>query len=230
MAQLTNTVAKKIFLTKTGKSMFIWVTVCSIISSVAVVVSIALTQRIFFINKVIDEKNKTINDLKLNNSEIPKLQDSVRALNSNQNLIDSKARESDEPVQVVLDALPSELNTAALGSYLDELRSKYSNGVDVSNIGIGPSDYTSTSSSLNSTKVAGAYEIPVTFNLEGSQENVINFLTNLERSVRAIDIRTISSLISPKEGVSNNIKVDLSGVVYYQPAKTIKVEEKALSR
>lgn len=230
MANQTNSVAKKLFLSKTGKNMFLWVTVCSIVSAISIVISITLIQRILFINKVINEKGITTKILSNNNSEIPKLQDAIRALNSNQNLINIKAHDSDEPIQVILDALPSEFNSAGLGSYLQELVAKYSEGLNISAVSVGTQDYASTDVSVPSEKVSGAFEIPISFAAEGPEVEVKNFLKNLEKSIRALDIRLVSIVDSPKEGVSKNVTVSFSGVAYYQPSKTIKIQEKELKQ
>ena len=219
-----NSASKKTILQKTGKNMFVWVTIASIACSVSIVFSIILIQRIFFINTLIDEKNKTLKTLSSNNDAIPKLQNSVRALNSNQELINAKARESDDPVQVVLDALPTEPNYPALGASFQQVLLNNRPGIKILGLTVNQTA-TGSGSSNQSTKHPGLYEMPFSFSAQGNTASLINLLTYLEKSIRVVDTKTLSISSSGDEQL-----LSISGVAYYQPPKTIEVKTKEIKQ
>lgn len=232
----TTTQGKKKFLQKSGKNMFAWVTIASIMCSVSIVFSVILFQRIFFINKVIDEKNKTLNTLASNNHAIPSLEDAVRALNSNQDLISAKARQTDDAVQVVLDALPTDSNYPALGASFQQVLLNNKPDIEVLSLSVNQSN--AAASLVESKKIPGVYEMSFDFSVQGSPESILDFLKYLEKSIRAIDTKKMTiyaRLITTKDEKGNPVQkqanvLSISGVTYYQPVKEIKVETKEIKQ
>lgn len=216
----------QIMLSGLGKNMFIWVVVGSVVASISIVLAILFVQRILFMNKVISEKDKTYKTLIANNKAIPDLQNSIRALNSNQELINSKAKLTDEAIQVVLDALPTEPNYAALGASFQQVLLANTPGITVVNLTINKDQNgTSTTSSNQSKKVPGAYEILFSFSVKGDTKALYNLLSYLERSIRVLSTKTMTITSSGNEQV-----LTVTGAAYYQPEKTVKVTSKDIKQ
>ena len=101
---------------KSGRTMFAWVAGASVIAGFAVVVAGFLIQRIVFESKVVVEKQNTVNTLQANNKAVDKLRDEIRVLNTNAALSSVKLNDNEEPLRVILDALPADNNALALGA------------------------------------------------------------------------------------------------------------------
>ena len=113
-------IRKRTQIAMANRVMFIWVAGVSVVFGFALVGSMFLTQMLLFNNRVIQEKNRTIATLMTDNSNVQDLESKVRLLDTNQALIDSKATPDDRAVQVILDALPSEANSLALGASIQK--------------------------------------------------------------------------------------------------------------
>ena len=137
-----------------NRAMFITVAGVSALVGVALVISLFLGQKLLFNEKVLAEKQNTINTLEKNNTLTKELKDNVRVLNTNQSLIDAKARPEDTPLRVVLDALPSDANSSAFGASLQQVLLVGDN-VSIDTLTINPvSGVESSSSDVDSSAVA----------------------------------------------------------------------------
>ena len=107
---------------KANRMMFLWVAMASAVIGFALVISISLMQRIIYNQKVIGEKNKTYSTLANNNKKVSQLEDQIKTINYSSDVLKKlRAKDSDDPIQVVLDALPSDSNRLALGSSLQNV-------------------------------------------------------------------------------------------------------------
>src|SRR5690606_19885847 len=112
---------------------------------------------------------------------------------TNEALSSVKANPDDQAIQVVLDALPSNANSFALGASLQRKLLAGISGLTIESIQVTPvagveslsNDAVSTDAS--GTVVAGGQ---ITFQLvvSGNETALKTVLTNLERSIRAIDV------------------------------------------
>jgi cell division protein FtsL len=230
MADKDTSLRKRAQIAKAGKNMFIWVIIASILLSIAIVVSIILVQRIISVNNTIGQKNKTLQILKNNNKAIPDLENAVRALNSNQSLIDSKANLTDEAVQVVLDALPSEANSLTLGASFQQILLPSATGdISIESLSVTPisgvesADSGTTSTSSTNTNVSGIKPIEFNFAVKGSTDSLIALLKRLESSIRVIDTTNVKI-----ESSGSQQLMTVSGQAYYQPARVFKVTTKKM--
>jgi len=99
-------IRKRSQIAKANKTMFIWIAVASALVGSAVVVSIFLAQKAIFNESVLSLKQQTVSNLDNNNTVAPELKSKIQVLDTNQALMLSKANESDQAIQVILDALP----------------------------------------------------------------------------------------------------------------------------
>ncbi len=214
---------KRTQIARANRVMFMWVAAVSVIVGFGLVGSIFLAQKLFFNEKVLAEKEKTIATLKNDNANVPALEAQVRVLNTNQALIDSKAKPTDQAVQVILDALPSDANILALGASLQSKLLAGINGLTIQSLqvdpvlGVGqpvPSGATAVSAVSNNT-------ITFRFSVSGPQSALQTVLQNLERSIRAIDVTNVRI-----ESQGANELLTVEAQAFYQPAVVVQLTDK----
>jgi hypothetical protein len=211
-----------------NKTMFIWIAVASALVGSAIVVSIFLTQKAFFNEKVLAEKQNTVNVLDNNNLVAPDLEKNIQVLDTDQALASAKANESDQAVQVILDALPSEGNSLALGA---SLQNKLLAGVpgltslDTLQVDpiVGLETLSTDPNTVDASSTGAGNEITFNFTVTGSQDAIKKVLQNLERSIRLIDITSIRI-----ETQQNGQVMTVQAKAYYEPAKTIELKDKVV--
>ena len=208
---------KRTQIAKAGRLMFFWVAGASILIGFALVGAIFLTQMLMFNEKVLNEKNKTISILNTNNNNITELKNQVRALDANQALIDSKARSEDRAIQVILDALPSDANSLALGASLQEKLLSVVPGVRLESLQVDSVD-----SSL--TSLTGLNEIGFAFSISSGDTKLLQqVLRNLELSIRTINI--VSFKIE-SQGLSRVLTAQAKA--FYEPARIVELKDKVV--
>lgn len=219
---------KRTQIAKANRTMFLWIAAGAALIGCALVVSFFLAQKLFYNEKVLAEKEKTISILKSNNAVVDELETQVRALDASEVLASVKAKPSDQAIQVILDALPSEANSLALGA---SLQSKLLAGIPdlrIESLQVDPvvgieSLSQDTTSEDASAAVDSSNQITFQFSVSGTQDALKQVLTNLERSIRAIDIM---SLRIESQGTTQLMTVQARA--FYEPAKTIQLQDKVV--
>lgn len=220
------TFRKRYQIQKANRNMFIWVAGASVVFGVALVGIIFLSQMLLFNEKVLGVKNETIKTLKANNDNIDELEAQVRVLDTNQNLISLKARSDDQAIQVILDALPSEANSSALGSSLQEKLLSGIPGLELNSIKVDPVagiEYVKSSKVVSAKKTKSDNDISFKFSVTGSDEALKAVLQNLERSIRTINV---ISLRIESQGSMRTMTVD--GKAYYEPERIVQLTDKVV--
>ncbi len=200
----------------TGKTMFMWVAIASAIVAIAVVLSSSIIERLIFNQTILSKKGETAANLKSNNAVVDQLRASIRERNTSQALLDTQRPNGAEPLSVVLDALPAQPNTDALGS---SLKQKLLNVPGVRIDTLDPGQVTDESESSS-----GLSEIEFSFKVSASNANgVAEVLRNLERSIR---------VFAPKQVVieqqAGSISLTVTGTAYYAPEVKVELKEKAI--
>jgi hypothetical protein len=213
---------------RASRTMLIWVAGISVVVGVSVVLTVFLVQKIWFGEKVIGEKNKTVSVLEKSLSKVDGLKDNIRVLNTNEDLAATKLNESDPPIQSVLDALPADVNSTALAS---SLQTKLLTGVPnivVETINVEPVSglESSQSDSSSSSDSRGLNEINFTFSVSTELNNydaLRQVLERIEKSIRPFNITTLSV-----ETQGKRIVMTAKGSSYYEPAKTVQLTQKVV--
>lgn len=216
-----------------NRMMFLWVSGVSAVVGFAVVLSIFLGQRIVFGEKVLAEKNKTVTTLERNIDAVPQLKDNVRVLDTNRGLQDTRVKESDRPIQSVLDALPADANSTALGASLQSKLLSGIQGLSLDTIKVDPvvGVETEQSGGKDVVDASGApadaeHAITFSFTVSTSSSNpeaLREVLVRLEKSIRAIDIRSLSITTQ-----SSRLIMTAAGKAYYEPARSIELKDKVV--
>ena len=224
-------IRKRAQIDKENSKMFLWVAGCSVVVGFALVACIFLVQMILFNEKVLQAKNQTVSNLQSNNAIIGDLEDKVRALDANSALISAKANPGDETLQVVLDALPGEANSLALGASLQNKLLGGIAGLTINSLRVNPvvgvetldsSGTSSATSELSNTENS----ITFTFTVAGSDATLKQALVNLEKSIRTIDIISLTI-----EGQGNNQEImTVEARAFYEPAKALQLTDKVIKQ
>jgi hypothetical protein len=218
-------------ISRANRVMFLWIAVISVIVGVSLVLVVFLTQRIWFGEKVITEKNKTVSVLKNNLANVNDLRDNIRVLNTNQDLASTKLNDSDDPIQSVLDALPADANSTALASSLQTKLLAGVPNITIETINVDPVSGVETNAadadtSASDTSVAGSNQISFNFSVStsaASYDALRQVLENIEKSIRPFNITNIDV-----EGQGTKVLMTASGISYYEPAQTIQLSQKVI--
>jgi hypothetical protein len=187
-------------------------------------------QMLFFNERVLQAKNQTISTLDTDNGNVKGLQDQVNVLNTNQALISVKAKPDDQAVQVILDALPSDANSLALGASLQNKLLFGINGLTLDSLQVDPVVGIESLSDNNSVVDASATALPNSqnqitfrFSVNGDETALKQALVNLENSIRTIDI---TSLKIESQGTTRMMTVQARA--FYEPARDVKLKDEVI--
>lgn len=231
MAAQETAIRKRQQIANANRMMFLWVAAASVIVGVAVVISLFLVQKLFFNEKVLAEKAKTASVLSENNKVVDELKNQVRVLNTNQALKDSMVSGENEPIQVVLDALPDKANSSALGASLQE---KFLNdpALKLESLNVDPvaGVESQTDENVQDASATGEAtgENQITFRFSVSTDvasaNVLkDLLQKLERSIRTVDITGLTI-----ETQGTRLVLTVNGHAFYEPAKSVELKDKTV--
>ena len=212
-----------------NRVMFLWVAGVSVVFGFALVSAIFLTQMLLFNERVLQEKDKTVAILKADNDNIPELESQIRVLDTNQALIDSKAEPSDQAIQVILDALPSDANSLALGASLQDKLLAGIPGLTLNSLQVDPvvgiESLTGDSSIENASSVLSNAQSEITFrfSVNGDEGALKQVLHNLEISIRTIDV---TSLRIENQGSTQALSIQARA--FYEPARIVQLKDETV--
>lgn len=209
-----------------NRTMFMWVAGVSVLLGFALVGIIFLSQMLLFNERVLIEKNKTVKNLETNISVVDELEANVKKLDANQSLIDSKAKSDDQAIQVILDALPSDANSLALGASLQNRLLADISGLIIQSLQVDPVDGAELLSGNGlvvdgSSKVTN--QITFSFSVSGDDAALKQALVNLEKSIRTIDVISVKI-----ESQGSNRLMTVNGRAFFEPAIKVELKEKTV--
>lgn len=174
--------------------------------------------------KVINGKEKAVDQLEANIKATNTLANSYKAfVSTSSNVLGGNPagtgdRDGDN-AKIVLDALPSQYDFPALASSLEKIA--LDNGYKINSI-TGTDDeilQKENKESINPEPLAIPFQIAVTTNLVGAK----NLLNILERSIRPIKIQTVNA-----SGNNGELDLVITAETYYQPQKSLNIETKVV--
>lgn len=221
-------IRKRTQISKANRTMFLWIAGASAIVGFAAVAAIFLSQKLIFNEKLLIEKNKTVSTLEANIAAVPELKAQVSVLDTNSALAGNKANEDDQALQVILDALPSEANSLALGASLQNRLLAGVSGLRLETLQVDPvQGVESVGGNVvtgDTVSTVSDNQITFRFAVSGNQSALRQALRNLERSIRTIDV---TSLQIENQGSSQVMTVQGRG--FYEPAREVTVYEKVVN-
>ena len=131
-----------------------------------------------------------------------------------------------QPVQVVLDALPSEANSSAFGASLQR-KFLEADGIRLDALTVDPVQNIEVTDTGDSQSEGGT-ENRITFSFgvstrAGNANGLKDLLQRLERSIRPINL---TNVVIEAQGESLLLKAD--GYTYYEPAQTVELKDKTV--
>ena len=222
-------IRKRTLIAKTNKMMFLWIAAASAIIGIALVVGYFMAERMLYHEKVLAEKQNTVNILKKNNETIPEIEKQVRVLDTNSNLMLARANENDQAVRVILDALPSEANQLALGASLQKkliasVPGLVLDSIQVDSVETGIADATAEAVPVEGEE-ASSTAITFTIKVTGSSSDLRSLLQAFERSIRQINIINLNI-----ESLENGQSMTVQGQAFYEQARELQLYEKVVPR
>lgn len=207
MAVLQPSMKKRQVIANSNRTMFMWIAAMSAVVGICAVVGYFLVQQILFKTKVANELDTTASILHQNNSSAQALIDNVRVYETNEALNSVKSQPEEKALQVVLDALPADANTLALGASLQQKLLVGIDGITVDSLSVSP---------IDAAGIEG--QLPFTLTVRSSDANALkDLLRKFERSIRIIDIDTFSL-----EKGDKDYTMSIQAHAYYQSAKVIE--------
>lgn len=218
MQKSDSALRKRQQISNANRMMFIWVAAVSAVVGIAAVLGLFLFQRLVFNEKILSKKQQTLSTLVANNKAVDGLEENVRLLNTNQSLLDVRAKPDDTPLQVILDALPADANSSALGSSLQNVLLPAEN-VTIESLTVNPIDGEASDSTTE-----GAIEFSFSVSAPANQiDSLRELLRRLERSIRAINV---TSQTIEMQGAK--ITLSVTAQAFYEPAKTIELKNETV--
>ena len=214
MASLQPAMKKRQVIANSNRTMFVWIAIMSAVIGICAVVGYFLFQQIMFKTKVTNELDNTSSILHENNKNAQTLIENVRVLETNQALNSAKAQPSEKALQVVLDALPADANTLALGSSLQQSLLTGVAGVTIDSLTVLP----------QGEATASAGQLPFSVVVRSTDASSLKDLLNrIERSIRIIDVDSVT-LEKSNAGYTMTIQAH----AYYQAEKTVQLKDKVV--
>ncbi len=226
MQPVNQALRKRAQIALANRAMFMWVAGVSVIFGFAIVGVIFLAQMLVFNEKVLIEKNRTVSNLNSNLKVVNTLETNVKKLDANQALISSRSKSDDQAIQAVLDALPSDANSLALGASLQNKLLANISGLELQSLQV---DQVIGTESLNSggLVISGSTdmtnEISFNFSVSGDDAALKQALVNLEKSIRTINVISVSI---ESQGAVRTMNVKAKA--YYEPAIKVELKEKVV--
>lgn len=217
-------------ISQANKTMFLWVAGASALVGVAVVVIWSLSQRLVYNEQVLFEKQATIGNLNYNNNIVDELKKNVRVRNTDSKLGALKVETETQPGEVVFDALPSTVNSAALGSSLQSDKLLRQDGIKIESLSVTPvsgvesnSDTLGSSSTSTNTETESAIEFKFVVSTDSNDVNKFtNIMQRLEHSIRSFTV-TGMNVERKSEG---KMEMTVEGYAYYQSAQKVEMQSK----
>lgn len=196
--------------------MFGWVAAMSAVVGICAVLAYFLVQQIIYKGDVAAANETTARNLSDNLKVIPQLRNDLQAMETNSALNSAKANADEKALRVILDALPADPNTLALGSSLQSRLAGDIPDLTVDSLSVLPYDTTVVQDNSDGN---AAQQLAFTITVKsGSADSVKQLLTKFERSIRTIDIDSVSI-----ERSESGYTMSLQAHAYYEPAKTVEL-------
>lgn len=220
-------IRKRQQIAKTNRTMFISVAAAAALVGVAAVLLTFLIQEMMFNAKVIGVQDQSIKSLKTSITNSQELENRMKDLQTDENLLSARAKDEDNALRVVLDALPaSDNNSAALGASLSD---KLLNvpGVTIESINMEAVEGGGVAEPTESSdETTGNTPLPIDFSFTVSSTDPNNILTvvkNLERSIRTIKVVNFKV-----EQSQDLLTLTVSAQAFYLPEANITLRDKTV--
>lgn len=219
----TTGIKKREKIQQANKTMFLWVVIASAAVAICLVLAQFLIRQMLFNQKVIGVKGQTNSTLVSNKKTFETIKSGVDKLISNNSLSSLKVAQTDTALQVVIDALPTSDDRAALATSLQQVVLSRSGAVIDSISVTDQSSIVTPGTAVAAPEVTTPQEIKFNFVLVGNYSQINQTISDMERCIRPFSIDRMQI-----EGNGSQLRASMSAKTYYLPAKTMSVKTEAL--
>ena len=190
-----------------------------VVTVFCLVASKSLFTQAGYLGRVAGEKQKAVDQLKLNKEAVSKLVASYKAFASqNPNLIGGVStgtgdRDGDNG-RLVLDALPSKYDFPALATSLEKLLTGYT-----------INEISGSDDAVSQEQVANAQivDMPFTLDVASDYAGIRTLMQTFEKSIRPFQIETVEI-----SGTNTKLQTIIKAKTFYQPEKDLKIDKKVV--
>ncbi len=215
---------KRLQIDKAQSTTLVVVCVCTAVTIFSLISTKSLLSQAGYHRKELAAKKTALKQINDNVSSANNLATQYQAFNNTspnvlggKNSTDPASKPPDGTnARIVLDALPSKYDFPALVSSISSIV----NSDGIAGPSITGTDQSSTISNAPATTTQPV-NIPITVSGTASYASLQNFIHDLERSVRPMDVTNLQM-----SGSANNISFSVQLTTYFQPAKTLDVSKK----
>ncbi|HSX27278.1 MAG TPA: hypothetical protein VLG25_00680 [Patescibacteria group bacterium] len=214
---------KRLQINKATANIVLIISAASFVTIFSLFASKALLSQRSYQSRVIKEKTKARNSLSDNLKASEQLVESYKQFvaqdpNILASKVDGTGDNEGDNAKIVLDALPSKYDFPALATSLEKILKKY----NYADPNISGTDDTLNQQAQTAGPVPVAVAMPFQIEVNSSYEAAANLFGILERSIRPIQVNTLSFTASD----SGTIHVTIAASTYYQPEKNLKIDFK----
>ncbi len=194
--------SKRDKIVKANSTVFVAVAIAAVIVMFSLISMKFLWEKLSYNSRVITAKSKARDDIETNATNIDKLTEEFSAL-------DSSATTNSK---TILHALPPTYDYPALATFMESLA--ITSGVtSPGSVGLDMS-----ATAVKSAIVSQPVEIPLSLEVSGSYDSIVQFIKNTEYSIRPIHISSVEF-----SGTNEQLKATITATTYYQPARDLGV-------
>lgn len=194
--------SKRQQLEKANSTVFVAVAIAAVIVMFSLISTRFMWTKKSYNDRVITAKTKARNDIEQNVTNLDKLADQFPALDSSSTL----------NANTILHALPPVYDYASLATSLNAIA--ITSGVTFN----GSSGQDTSADAVASAPVSQPVEIPITLQVTGTYDAIKTFVTNLEKSIRPIQVGSVVF-----SGSSDSLEAQIQATTYYQPSRSFDV-------
>ncbi|HMQ96089.1 MAG TPA: hypothetical protein PKD19_02610 [Candidatus Saccharibacteria bacterium] len=217
----TTSVRKRQKIQQSNKTMFVMVAIASATVGLCLVISWLIFQQLLFSGKVVSEKSKTLDSLKVSNQNIQVLSENIRVLETNKGLNAVKASPHNKALQSILDALPADANGLAAGASIQDVLAKGISGLSIESLSVTGD---STESETTSSEEGSSSSLPIRLTVIATRADALQeLLERFEKSIRVIGVDNLSI-----ERSDNRYTMMIEAHAYYEPAKIVELQKKVV--
>ncbi|MCA9308859.1 type 4a pilus biogenesis protein PilO [Candidatus Saccharibacteria bacterium] len=200
--QLDKKETKREKISRANSTVFIAVAVAAVVVMASLIAAKFLWAQLSYNSRVISAKVEARNQIKKNNSSVDSL---------SKEFVDLEASASTNS-KVILHALPPSYDYPGLATYIESLAQ--TSGVTFP----GSVGQDISESAIRTSVVSEPQEIPLSIEVNGTYDSIVQFIKNTELSIRPIHITSVEY-----SGTSDKLKALITATTYYQPTRDLGV-------
>ena len=204
-----------------NRTVFVWVAIAAAVVSAALVMTQFMVKQFIYNNKVYAAQVESNDTLVKNAAEYDSLKAEITKLVADPQLTKLRVDPADNPLQVIIDAMPTTDDRIGLAASLQQIILTQS-GAKID--GIGFVDQSSGLAAPSGSVPTGVNLVTVSFTASGSYDTIKSLLDRVHRSIRPINVTSLKLT-----GSNSLMKAEIQAVTYYATPKTTDLKKEKIS-